>query len=135
MTQQERLTRWLADNIIWPRIASEFHTALFYNRFEDFSFYPDPRPTARELADELLGIAEFRALQLGTWLGTPEGEMFTTAVEAVSPPFYLSDVELLVDALKLASATQQKDGLKRALAIGAVSVAIIGFGFGGSRAA
>jgi hypothetical protein len=135
MTQQERLTQWLEDNIVWPRVASEFHTALFYNRFEDFSPYSEPRPTAQELADELLGLAEFRALQLGTWLGTPEGEMFATAVEAVSPPFYRTDIELLVDALKLASTTQQKDGLKRAIAIGAISVAIIGFGFSGSRAA
>jgi len=135
MTQKEHLTNWLAESIIWPRMVSEFHTTLFYNRFEDFSAFPQPRPSAEELATELLGIAEFRALQLGTWLGTPEGETVTAAVEAVSPPFYRPDVELLVDALKLAAATQQKAGLKRAIAIGAVGVAIIGFGIGGSRAA
>jgi hypothetical protein len=86
MTQQEGLTDWLASNIIWPRITSDFLNDMFCNRFENFSDCPEPRPSTWELADELLGIAGFRALQLGTWLATPDGEMLTTAVEAVSPP-------------------------------------------------
>jgi hypothetical protein len=91
-----------------------------------FAWHPPiDRPTAAELAGQLLATAEFRALGLGTWLGTPDGEFFTAAVEAVSPPFYRQDEELIVEALKLAAKMQS--GNRRAagaLALGAVAAGI-----------
>jgi hypothetical protein len=56
-----------------------------------YGYYQQPpRLSAEELAQELLGIAEFRALQLGTWLGTTHGQIIAEAVEVVAPPFYLN---------------------------------------------
>jgi hypothetical protein len=85
---------------------------------------PIERPSAAKLAGQLLAIAEFRALGLGSWLGTPQGEFFTAAVEAVSPPFYRQDEELLADALKLAARMQA--GNQRAA--GALALAVLAFG-------
>ena len=31
---------------------------------------------------------EFRALKIGTWLSTPDGELIAAAVEALAPPPY-----------------------------------------------
>jgi hypothetical protein len=86
---------------------------------------PIARASAAELAGRLLASAEFRALGLGTWLGTLDGEFLTGAVEAVSPPFYRQDEELLVDALKLA-AKMQSDNQRMAgvFALGAIALGL-----------
>jgi hypothetical protein len=60
---------------------------------------PIERPSAAELATQLLATAEFRALGLGSWLRTSEGEIISVAVEAISPPFYRQGEAMLVDAL------------------------------------
>lgn len=91
------------------------------------------RPLAKDVAKEFLGCAEFRALQLGTWLGTTDGEIITQAVEMVVPMFYAEDVALIVEALKLAAATQQQEGRQKALAGAAVTFAAIGIGYAASR--
>lgn len=91
------------------------------------------RPTAEDVAKEFLGCAEFRALQLGTWLGTTDGEIITQAVEMVVPMFYAEDVALIVEALKLAAATQQQEGRQKAVAGAAVTFAVIGIGYAASR--
>ena len=72
-----------------------------------------------------LGIAEFKALQLGTWLGTTDGKVIAQAVESVTPPFYRTDVELLVAALQHAATLQQQEGQQAAgrFALGAIGVA------------
>ncbi len=78
------------------------------------------------MAGQLLATAEFRALGLGSWLGTPEGEFFTAAVEAVSPAFYRQDEELLVEALQLAAKMQS--GTRRltgALALGGIALGAV----------
>jgi hypothetical protein len=81
------------------------------------------RPTVDELAQELLGIAEFRTLQLGTWLGTTDGQVVAEAVEMATPPFYREDVELLVAALQRVAPLQQQEGQQAA---GRNALAIIG---------
>jgi hypothetical protein len=91
------------------------------------------RRAAKDIAQELLGCAEFRALQLGTWLGTTNGEIITQAVEAVMPPFYAEDVALIVEALNLAAAMQQREGRQKALVGAAVTFAAIGIGYAASR--
>src|SRR6266852_4580374 len=48
--------------------------------------YSQP-PLPEELAHELLGLAEFRTLQLGTWLDTTDGQIIAKAVEAVVPAY------------------------------------------------
>lgn len=66
--------------------------------------------------------AEFRTLQLGTWLNRPDGELISAAVVAITPPPYAEDIELLTDALKLAAQAQRSEGIGRAfLATGAAA--------------
>lgn len=82
------------------------------------------RPTAEEIARWYLKQAEFRALKLGNWLNTEEGEVIVWAIEQCLPLGYREDVELLVDALKLAAALQQKEERKAAgiLVVGAIAL-------------
>lgn len=87
--------------------------------------WPQPGPTMaskytpRDVATSLLKETEFRALKLGTWLSTPDGELLAAAVEAIAPPPYRQDAELLVDALKLAAQLQQAEARQKILAGGA----------------
>jgi hypothetical protein len=85
-------------------------------------------PTVQELAQELVQIAEFRALRLGTWLGTADGLVITKAVEVVVPPFLRPDIELLTEGLKLAARLQQEEGQRVAgrVVLAATSITIIG---------
>ena len=108
--RQRRLTEFLAQHVNLPRRVAG----------RAFGWHPPiERPTAAELAGQLLATAEFRALGLGSWLGTPEGEFFTAAVEAVSPAFCRQDEELLVEALQLAAKMQSGNRrMTGALALG-----------------
>ncbi len=67
-------------------------------------------PTVEQFAKDLLADTEFRSLQLGTWLGTTDGEVIETAVGWVIPPFYRPEYDLAVDGLKLAARLQQQEG-------------------------
>jgi hypothetical protein len=134
MTKQEQIARFLDQYVTLPRATSRFASAG-----EEWLGQPylvaRTRPTQQQVAHELLAIPEFRALQLGTWLSTTNGEVIAEAVELVSPPFYRGDIELLVAALKLAAAVQQSEGQSKAgmLALAAVVIAaLIAFGLGGA---
>ena len=89
---------------------------------EDWMWQRQERATAKAIAEELIKVAEFRALRLGTWLGTENGRVIAEAVEMVSPPFYRQDEELLVEALKLAAAMQMSEGENRAGALALTAV-------------
>jgi hypothetical protein len=73
------------------------------------------RLSVETLAKELLALSEFRALELGAWLGTPDGEIFTQAVEAAMPPFYGEDVALIAEALRMAAKLQHEEMLQKTL--------------------
>jgi hypothetical protein len=79
----------------------------------------------------LLADAEFRSLQLGTWLGTTNGEVFSEAVSQVIPPFYKEEFDLMVDGLVLASHLQAQEGKQAAgrVALGTVITALVFVGF------
>lgn len=88
--------------------------------------------TTGEIAQALLQDAEFRALKLGTWLNTPDGEVVAAAVEALTPPPYRQDVELLIEALQLAAQEQQAEARRKILAGVAVGgVLALAFGTAG----
>ena len=91
------------------------------------------RPLATNLAKEFLAITDFRTLQLGTWLGTTDGEIITGAVELVVPMFYAEDVALIVEALKLAAAKQLQEGRQKAVAGAAATLLVLGIGYAISR--
>jgi hypothetical protein len=67
-------------------------------------------PTVEQFAKDLVADAECRSLQLGTWLGTTDGEVIETAVGMVIPPFYRPEYDLAVDGLKLAARLGQQQG-------------------------
>lgn len=79
--------------------------------------------TPQELAEDLAANAEFRALQLGTWLNRPDVEVITAAVEAITPPPYRQDIELLIEGMKLAAQLQRRGGWNRAfVTVGSAAV-------------
>lgn len=121
MTKQEQIAQFLDERITFPRVMSVYGwaEAAWHQPY----LYPYQRPTAEELAKEFLAIPEFRALQLGTWLGTTQGEVIAKAVEMVTPPFYRQDVELLVVGLKLAANLQATEGQDKA---GKIALGVIG---------
>lgn len=82
-------------------------------------------PSVDQFAKGLAADAEFRSLQLGTWLGTTDGEVIETAVEMVIPPIYKPEYDLAVDGLKLAARLQQQPGQEVA---GKVALSIVGVG-------
>jgi hypothetical protein len=128
MTKQEQIAAFLDRHITLPRAPIQYGpwgTAYPWAQGHDYLYGVGPRPTVEQVAHELLSIAEFRALQLGTWLGTTDGQVITAAVESVAPPFYREDVELLVAALQHAATLQQQEGQQAAdrFALGVVGVA------------
>jgi broad specificity phosphatase PhoE len=76
-----------------------------------------------QFAQDLVADAEFRSLQLGTWLGTTDGEVIETAVGVVIPPIYKPEYDLAVNGLKLAARLQQQAGQEVA---GKVALTIVG---------
>ena len=126
--------QFLDQRVVWPRMPAPYawgNPAWLRHHYP----YQQPRPTSEQLAQELLAIPEYRALQLGTWLGTTNGEIITEAVELVTPPFYREDVELLVEALKLAAQLQAQEGQEKAeeIALGAIGVAaLVAIGMSGA---
>jgi hypothetical protein len=128
MTKQEQIAAFLDKHITLPRVPTSY--GPWGNAYPWAQSYQYPhaltqRPTVEQAAHELLGIAEFKALQLGTWLGTTDGKVIAEAVESVTPPFYRQDIELLVTALQHAAALQQQEGQQAAgrFALGAIGVA------------
>jgi len=75
-------------------------------------------PTVEQFAQELLRDSEFRALQLGNWLRTPEGEVISQAVSMVIPEAYGPAFNLAIDGLTLAAELQAKEGRQTAERIG-----------------
>lgn len=108
--QQEQIATYLRAH---PRLQPYVQAAL--------GAWPHPAlpsfPAAEELAAELLADAGFRALGLGTWLRTTDGQIIAEAVAQVIPPEYEPIFTLTVDALKLAAAKQTIEGRQKAGAI------------------
>lgn len=89
--------------------------------------YPGYPPTtiasqhaASEVAGWLLADAEFKALKLGNWLGTPDGKFIAAAVEALAPAPYGDDIALLAEALQLAARQQHEEAGAKILAVAAL---------------
>jgi hypothetical protein len=119
----EQVTQFLDGYICrWPR-DPHWQWARYYNI--GWTATPVARSTTPEaIALDLIANAEFRALQLGTWLNRPDGQLITTAVEAITPPPYQEDIELLTEALQLAAKAQRNEGMGRALLTTGVTVGL-----------
>jgi hypothetical protein len=83
------------------------------------------QPPVKELVEFFLNDAKFQALKLGTFLGTPEGKLLTASVEAVMPPFYATDVSVIVEALTDATRAQTHLARVRALLVGGFGTALL----------
>lgn len=105
-------------------IQSEISPNWSYRR-RSYGFYE--LPDVPTLADGMLADAEFRALELGTWLGTTDGRILADAVGQVIPPSYEPLFTLVVDALRLASQEQAREGRKKAgeLALATLALGIV----------
>jgi hypothetical protein len=101
----------------WPRQPASW----------DMNYWNPPAPlatqhTVRNVADWLFADAEFKALKLGNWLTTPDGQFFVEAVSMITPAPYAKDIDLLIEALQLAAKLQQED------ARGKIALAVFGVG-------
>lgn len=122
-TKQEQIARFLMERCSFPRCR------YWLGQWQEWPPIAEERPTPEELAEELLSFSEFRALQLGTWLRTTDGEIISAALEMVAPPFYRQDIELLFAALRLAASIQQSEGQDKAVWVGLAGlVAAAGIG-------
>jgi hypothetical protein len=111
MAEQEAIAAYIAAHRMFtPYIREQFMPRMSVASLQTSSHLP----TAEELADEFLEDADFRALQLGTWLGTPDGASIADAVALVIPPQYRTVFNLAVDGLKLAADAQTRDERKDA---------------------
>lgn len=84
-----------------------------------------PTSSAEECAQALVQDEEFRALQLGTWLNTPNGEVISAAVQAALPPPYNAEVRVITDGLRLAAEMQRRQGWKTAGGIFGVGAVVM----------
>lgn len=88
--------------------------------------------THEDVAHDVLGLAEQYGLKLGNWLRTTDGAIVMAAVEAVLPPTYTAEIELLAGGLTLAARIQHQRGLEQLagpVAVGVlvcVGVAVVG---------
>ncbi len=86
---------------------------------------PHQQPPVKKLVEFFLNDAEFQALKLGTFLGTPDGKLLTAAVESVMPPFYAADVNLIVDALATAARAQTHIARVSGLFVGGLATVLL----------
>jgi hypothetical protein len=90
-----------------------------------FPFRPQPamayQTSAEEIAGQMFEMVGFRALRLGSWLNTSDGELMAAAVGRLAPPPYEIDAKLLVDALKIAATKQRSAEREKAVGIGVVA--------------
>jgi len=123
MAPQENITEFIDGYIAhWPRVQG------WPGQYYGLSWDPPAMAhatTPQELAENLAADAEFRTLQLGTWLNRPDVELITAAVEAITPPPYRQDIELLIQGIQLAAQLQRRDGWK-SVAFATVSTALVG---------
>jgi hypothetical protein len=121
LAKQEQIASYLLANPSFPFAEP---LPLVYARLPGYG--APQSPTAEEIGKKLLDDAEFRALGLGSWLGTTDGEIIAGAVEQFLPPLYRQDAELLVEALKFAANLQQAKSreVAGAWALGSIGAAI-----------
>jgi hypothetical protein len=124
MTEPEGLTDFLHGYVQdWPRPPTRTTRPPYGIHHGTFNEPVASSKSPEEIAVDLISTAEFQALRLGTWLSTPQGQVITAVVEAISPPLYREDITLITDALMLAARTQQKEQRGRVLTGAALATA------------
>lgn len=115
--KQQQIIDYLADH---PVFGPYVHHASAIDPLT-WPYAPPPvLPSVEELAETLAKDAGFRALKLGSWLGTTDGQIISEAVGFALPPEYGAAYHLAVEGLVLAAKLQQKEGRETAAAIALV---------------
>jgi hypothetical protein len=122
VTKQEQVASFISNSILVRDRLGRFDFPA--SGLPDANGYADQR-SVEDFALRLLTMSEFRALQLGAFLRTPDGQIISQAAEMVLPPGYRQQIEFLVAGLQLAARLQQREGEKTAGLV-AVSVLVIG---------
>lgn len=98
-----------------PYLGTQTPTAVGFRVLGgDLTWYRE----ANDFAAALLDDAGFLALQLGTWLNSPDGNLIADAVGRVLPPIYRQEYHLVVEGLKIAAGHQRQAGVQRAVGAG-----------------
>jgi hypothetical protein len=84
-------------------------------------WYSDSEQLGVALADDV----GFRALQLGSWLKSPDGSFIAEAVGQLIPPEYRPEYRLVVEALELAASHQHEAGQQQAIGIAILAAAAL----------
>jgi hypothetical protein len=91
--------------------------------------------TVEELARIFLADAEFKAIQLGGYLETPDGQLLARAVQLALPYPYRAQVAFVVAALELAADLQRKEKRVNAGVVLVAATLLTWFGFSVIRSA
>jgi hypothetical protein len=83
------------------------------------------RRSARDIANDLLQEAEFREIQLATWVRSPDGALIAQVVTWVLPPTQALEFQLLVDAISVAADAKHRDEQQRAATVGAIGLVVL----------
>lgn len=138
MTKPEQIADFVRRNVdfIYDMAGQNLRGPRPFASGLDFLFVtPSARPSIEDVARQIVQMGEFRSLQLGGFLATPNGQLIAQGVELELPLFYREDVEFLVAVLTRAAELQREDAQAAGrVALGAtlVIVAVIALALRGS---
>ena len=113
MTQHEQVADFIQRRVTLGRVqpGTDYRFMSYYG----MPHYGAPLPTVEQAGEDLFQDAAFRGLQLGGLLNRPTGEFIEQAVELVVPRVLAPEFDLIVAALRYASARQQGETRAKAL--------------------
>lgn len=95
---------------------------------------PPVLPNIEDVVGDMVADTRFRALRLGSWLGTTDGQIIAEAVGYAIPPQYAAAYQLAVEGLTLGAEIQQTEGRQTAGAFALVVVIAALLATGGEAA-
>ena len=125
MASHDQIAAFVGNRIAFPQTPARFYRPQSVSALVNIGGTQTWFDESATLAEALLQDAEFRALRLGTWLGTPEGEILSRAVMKAIPSVTQPEFQLVVSALKLAAEMQRTQGQERA-GLFALSAVLVG---------
>jgi hypothetical protein len=109
--KQQQIVDYLSEHpVLGPYVRSAFEFDPLVWPY----WVPRVLPSVEELAEAMLQDEGFRALHLGNWLGTTDGQIISEAVGLAIPLQYGAAYDVAVEGLQLAASMQQKEGRKTA---------------------
>jgi hypothetical protein len=122
----QQLVKFIDERLVWPvspPLQMRGQSALVSVGLQRPGANPVWFSDAQALGNALAADVGFQALQLGTWLNTPDGDLIATATAQVLPPQYRPEYKFVVDALQFAACKQRTAGWQRAVGFGVIAAA------------